>query len=471
MNKQTRRFYYLIFDVIASEAVWIAFFVFRKKVLEPEKFGIDIPVVIDFNFWAGVLFIPLLWLFLYALAGFYSTNIRRSRLFELSQSFLFTLLGSLILFFAVMLDDQVANYTYYYQSFSFYFILQFCATYVPRLWLTTRTYKAIQQGIIGFNTLIVGSGPKALELTEELEHELVKNGNRLVGFCTVNGHTETALSLKLALLGKSGEISRIISENKIEEVIIATEKEDDISVQKVVDSLAEHEVIVKAIPDLSDILAGSVKMTSIFGTPLVEISPVVMPEWQQTLKRLFDIGISVIALILLAPLFLVLAILIKSQDKGPVFYRQERIGLRGKPFFIIKFRSMYMNAESMGPALSSKNDPRITPIGRFIRKYRFDEFPQFINVLKGEMSLVGPRPERRFFIDQIVVKAPHYKLLHKVRPGITSWGMVKYGYAENVDQMIKRMRYDILYLENMSLILDLRILIYTVLTVIRGRGL
>jgi exopolysaccharide biosynthesis polyprenyl glycosylphosphotransferase len=212
-------------------------------------------------------------------------------------------------------------------------------------------------------------------------------------------------------------------------------------------------------------------MTSIFGTPLVEISPVVMPEWQQTLKRLIDIGISVIALTVLAPLFLVLAILIKSRDKGPVFYRQERIGLRGKPFFIIKFRSMYVDAESTGPALSSKNDPRITPIGRFMRKYRFDEFPQFINVLKGQMSLVGPRPERRFFIEQIVEKAPHYKLLHKIRPGITSWGMVKYGYAENVDQMIKRMRYDILYLENMSLILDLRILIYTVLTVIRGRGL
>jgi exopolysaccharide biosynthesis polyprenyl glycosylphosphotransferase len=252
--------------------------------------------------------------------------------------------------------------------------------------------------------------------------------------------------------------------------MIATETEDNVSVQKVIDSLAEHELTVKAIPDLSDILSGSVKMTSIFGTPLIEISPVVMPEWQQTLKRLFDIGVSLIALLILSPLFLVLAMLIKWQDKGPVFYKQERVGLRGKKFNIIKFRSMFMNAESMGPALSSKNDPRITPVGRILRKYRLDEFPQFINVLEGEMSLVGPRPERQFFIEQIVLKAPHYKLLHRVRPGITSWGMVKYGYAENVDEMVKRLKYDILYIENMSLALDFRIILYTIVIMLQGRG-
>jgi len=470
MNKLTRRLTYSLFDFIASEAVWVAFYVFRKKFLEPEKFGRDVPIEFDNNFYWGIALIPVIWLVIYAVAGFYNDVLRRSRLRELMQSLLYTLIGSLILFFALMLDDEVADYTYYYKSFGFYFLLQFFCTYIPRVLLTTQTNHAIQKGRIGFNTLIVGDGPKALELTEDLGREQVKNGNRIIGFCTLNGHRTGPLDQKFRYLGPSDDVNAIIEREQIEEVIIATESADDKLVQKVIDRLNEHEVIIKAIPDLHDILSGSIRMTAIFGTPLIEISPVVMPAWQQTVKRLIDITASVVALALLSPFFVVIALLIKMKDKGPVFYRQERIGLRGKPFFIIKFRTMYVNAEAMGPALSSKNDPRITPVGRFLRKYRFDEFPQFLNVLVGEMSLVGPRPERQFFITQIVEKAPHYKLLHKIRPGITSWGMVKYGYAENVDEMIRRMRYDILYIENMSLILDLKILIYTVLTVVRGRG-
>lgn len=471
MNSFKRRLSYLLSDFIVSELVWVVFYIFRKKILEPQKFGAEVPVEFTLNFYLGMLLIPFVWMFLFSMAGFYQDVFRRSRLKELTQSLLFTLIGALILFFALMLDDEVADYTFYYKSFGFYFLIQFLGTYIPRLLITSQTNKAIQKGIIGFNTLIVGNGKKALELTEELEKEQVKNGNRLVGFCIINGKEKGTLNAHYPFLGKAEHIHQIISEHQIEEVIIATESSDDALVQKIIDRLNEQEVLVKAIPDLHDILSGSIRMTAIFGTPLIVISPVVMPVWQQSIKRLMDITASLIALLLLAPLFLILAFLIKFKDNGPVFYRQERIGLRGKPFFILKFRTMKMNAEAAGPALSSKNDPRITPVGRFLRKYRFDELPQFINVVKGEMSLVGPRPERQFFIDQIVQKAPHYRLLHKVRPGITSWGMVKYGYAENVDQMVKRMRYDILYIENMSLILDIKILIYTVITVVKGRGL
>lgn len=470
MNKTLRRLSYAVFDFLASELVWMAFYVFRKKFLEPQKFGTEIPLEFDANFYWGMVLIPVVWLSLYAMAGFYNDVFRRSRLRELVQSLLYTLIGSLLLFFVLMLDDAVADYTYYYQSFGFYFLFQFLCTYVPRALLTTQTSRAIQKGKIGFNTLIVGNGPKALDLAEDLGREKVKNGNRIVGFCTLNGDRAGLLNERLPYLGPSDDISQIIHERQIEEVIIATESDDDKLVQKVIDRLGEHEVLIKAIPDLHDILSGSIRMTAIFGTPLIIISPVVMPPWQQTLKRGIDLAVSVFALTLLAPFFGLIALLIKRSDKGPVFYRQERIGLRGQPFYIIKFRTMYLNAEAKGPALSSKNDPRITPVGRFLRKYRFDEFPQFINVLKGDMSLVGPRPERQFFIEQIVEKAPHYRLLHKIRPGITSWGMVKYGYAENVDEMIRRMRYDILYIENMSLVLDMKILIYTVLTVVGGRG-
>jgi lipopolysaccharide/colanic/teichoic acid biosynthesis glycosyltransferase len=195
-----------------------------------------------------------------------------------------------------------------------------------------------------------------------------------------------------------------------------------------------------------------------------------MPVWQQSIKRVMDIAVSLIVLIGFSPIYLITGILVKMSSPGPIFYSHDRVGLHGKTFKMHKFRSMFVNSEQNGPQLSSKNDPRITPFGRFMRKVRLDEIPQFYNVLKGDMALVGYRPERQFFIEQITKTAPHYRLLFKVKPGITSWGQVKYGYAENVEQMVNRLKYDILYLENMSLSVDLKILIYTVLIIVQGRG-
>jgi exopolysaccharide biosynthesis polyprenyl glycosylphosphotransferase len=219
-----------------------------------------------------------------------------------------------------------------------------------------------------------------------------------------------------------------------------------------------------------DILTGRVRMSSILGTPLISVSHNLMPAWQENMKSLLDIFIASLALLITLPLCLFLIAGIKLTSKGPVFYSHERIGRYGKPFYIYKFRSMYKNAEKDGPELSSKTDERITPFGRFMRKSRLDEIPNFINVLIGDMSLVGPRPERQHFINQIVEIAPHYKHLLKVKPGITSWGQVKYGYAENVEQMIQRLKYDLIYLDNMSLYVDFKIIIYTILTIIKRKG-
>ena len=171
------------------------------------------------------------------------------------------------------------------------------------------------------------------------------------------------------------------------------------------------------------------------------------------------------------PLSLTLIVAIKTTSEGPVIYSQERIGKFGKPFRIFKFRSMFKNAEAQGPQLATKNDTRITKIGRFMRRLRLDEIPNFMNVLKGDMSLVGPRPERKFYINQIVKKAPEYKRLLQVKPGVTSLGQVKYGYAENIDEMIRRMRYDLLYIENMSLYVDFQILIRTIIIILKGSGI
>ena len=221
---------------------------------------------------------------------------------------------------------------------------------------------------------------------------------------------------------------------------------------------------------MQDFLLGTVKVQSIFHTPLIQISPDLMPPWQQSVKRAMDIVLSIIAMIILSPVYLFTAIAVKFSSKGPIIYSQERVGHFGKPFRMHKFRSMYSDAEKGTPMLSSSSDSRITRVGKFIRKVRLDEIPQFYSVLIGDMSLVGPRPERQFFIDQIVQRAPHYMLLQKVKPGITSWGQVKFGYAENVDEMIVRLKYDILYIENMSIAMDIKIMIYTVLIVLMGRG-
>ncbi len=196
-----------------------------------------------------------------------------------------------------------------------------------------------------------------------------------------------------------------------------------------------------------------------------------IPDSTINLKRLSDIVFSGLALIVLSPVYAAISLMVKLDSPGPVFYRQERIGLHKRPFKIIKFRTMVDGAESDGPALSHKNDTRITRIGAFLRKYRLDEIPQFWNVLKGEMSLVGPRPEREYFIDRIVERVPYYSLIHQVRPGVTSLGMVKYGYASNVDEMIERLAYDLIYIENVSLGVDLKILFHTVSTIAGGKGL
>ena len=467
-RKQVTR--YILSDFVAAGLSWTIFFIFRKVYIESKTYGYPIPIEFDSSFFLGLAILPLSWILVYYATGYYKDVYRKSRLSELGQTISTTFIGVLAIFFALILDDTIHVYTNYYLSFSVLFGLHFILTYIPRLTFTTTSAHKIHKRIIGFPTLLVGSDKKALELYKEMEGQPKSTGNKFIGFINVREYETYLMADHIPHLGNLSKIDRILKDHKVNEIVIAIESHEHELLNKIINKIQFGGLVIKVIPDMYDILTGMVKMSTIIGTPLIQISHDLMSTWEESLKRIIDVILSILALIVLLPLMIFLAIAVKLSSPGPIFYSHERIGRYGKPFTIFKFRSMVQNAESNGPALSSTLDPRITRFGLFMRKLRFDELPQFFNVLIGDMSLVGPRPERQYFIDQIVKKAPHFHHLQKVRPGITSWGQVKFGYASNVEEMIKRLRYDILYIENMSLLVDFKIMIYTIKTVLQASG-
>lgn len=470
MNKKVQTAKFVIADLLSAALAWSIFFLLRKSA-ELQSMNDTLQIVLsDTKFYFGIVFIPAFWLFLYAISGSYHTIYRKARMRELGQTLLISIIGVIIIFFALLLDDVIQTYKNYYNLFITLFLLHFLITVTFRLILTSRNLYKLKHRQIGFNTIIVGSNGNAISIYNEIESQPKAAFNKFVGFVHAVEYPSYKLEKFIPNLGHFSNLRHLITEMSIEEVIIATERSEHNTIEQIISEIEASDVLIKVIPDMQDFLLGTVKTTSIYQTPLIQVSFDFMPPWQFNLKRFLDVILSVVAMIILSPVYLACSIGVKMTSKGPVFYFQERIGINGKVFMIPKFRSMHMGAENGTPMLSSKEDSRVTSFGRFMRKTRLDEIPQFFSVLKGDMSLVGPRPERQYFIDQIAKRAPHYRLLLKVKPGITSWGQVKYGYAENVDQMIERLKYDILYLENMSLAMDIKIMAYTMLTVLRGSG-
>ncbi len=470
MNKRQQVARYLIFDFLAAAISWTLFFIYRKQVIEPIKFGYDIPMEFTSRYFMGLLFIPAAWLLLYYISGYYSNIYRRSRLLDLWKTTVSSIFGVTVIFFTLLLDDTVYSYKNYYQLYLTLLLLHFSFTYLFRLILTTRTIKKIHHRKIGFNTLIIGNNEQAIRIYREMTTQPRPAGNIFVGYIEINGNGKSSLEAHLPQLGILTDLEEVLSQYHIEEVVIAIETSQHELLSQILTIVENRDITIWGIPDLFSLLAGMVKINTIYSSPLIKISNGLMPAWQENIKRLFDIAASAFAMLILSPVYLSLAIAIKLTSEGPIIYRQVRIGKFGKPFTIYKYRSMLADSEKNGPALSSKNDARITPLGKFIRKTHLDEIPQFWNVLRGDMALVGPRPERQYYIEQIVQRAPHYTHLHKLRPGITSWGQVKYGYASNVEEMLERLPYDMIYLKNISLYIDFKILIYTLINVFHGKG-
>ena len=419
--RRKQQIWYILADLISSELVWLCFLAFRWMVYDGRVESLKDVLVPAFNFWPPLIVYPIVCMGIYYLSGYYLRPFQKPLWREFLRTIVSAAVIALLFFFIIIIDDPTENYRHYLVSLSVLFSLQFVLSYIPRL---TITLLSRRRGVLRTKTIHSMEEAKMLVAGEQDE----------VIIDLPNGFTDRDLYQLIArLYPLSCEISMI--------------------------------------PRVYDMLTGAARIGQLDRPSLIRITDYHMTDAELCIKRAFDIVASALGLILLSPLFALIALQVKLSSRGPVFYSQERIGLYGLPFHIYKFRTMVTDAEEAGlPQLTHDNDPRITKIGHWLRKYRLDELPQLWNILRGDMSIVGPRPERPFFIEQIMKEAPYYCLLYKVRPGLTSWGPIRVGYTDTMEKMIERLNCDIVYVENMSLLLDLKILFFTTGVIIKGKG-
>jgi len=466
MNKNRLIQKYILYDMLASLLVWIAFVIFRKTVNDVQIFDSARIFIPHYDYFTSLIFFPFCCVFVHYLTGFYLNPLKKSRINVILSTISSSAIIALSVFFLLKLGDVAVSYEYFYFSLLVLFGLLFCFTYLFRNIIFSQIQYNYKTKKWTNNTLIIGTGNNAKKIADDIERHA--HHNTLVGFVATNKKIGVPPEM---ILGTMTQISYIIEKYDIQETIVVLDDDaDEQMLFKIINLLYRFNIDIQFTPRLYEILIGSAKITHMGIIPLVSITNPSMTDCEISMKRFVDIVVSLVSLLFLSPFLLYFMFQIKRNSKGPVFYRQERIGRYGRPFDILKFRTMYLGSENGTPKLSSPNDDRITQIGRILRKYRIDEIPQFWNILKGDMSLVGPRPERRYYINRIIEDAPYYCLLYKIRPGLTSWGPIKIGYSDTIEKMTERLNYDIIYMENMSLLTDLKILMYTIEIIFKGKG-
>jgi len=464
LSKKSEKIIVLLTDFIAINLAWVVLFYIR---VESGWFQL----VVMPEFYIPMFVIYFYWLVIFTIVGMYRTWFASSRFDELSTLFKATFVGVFILFVVIFVDD----YLHKVESssriiiFIYWGLLLF---FVGSIRLIIRGFqrRLLIKGIGRRCAVIVGYNPKSKEVYDQVS-EHIALGIDIKAFAAVKTENVGKFYKGAEVLGTVEDIVDIVDRTDSKEVIIALEKEDHELLIKVISKLEYKSIGLKIVPDLYEILSGQARTSQIYGMPLIDIMPELMPEWEKRLKRLMDIFVSVVILVVSFPVIFITMIAVKLDSKGPIFFKQYRSGMNSKKFRMIKFRSMFENAEQYtGPVWSSKDDPRVTRVGKLIRKLRIDEIPQMWNVLKGEMSIVGPRPERPFFVEKLSEEIPYYKRRLKVRPGITGWAQVKHKYDESVDDVKIKLRYDLFYIENMSLRMDMKIIIRTIFVVLFGQG-
>ncbi len=422
------------------------------------------------DFWGPVVLLTFFFMFLFWFWGLYKFTYLSSRLDEVIAVLKATTLAVFVLFFAIFFDDATSGRIPHLRMFIiFYWCVIILFVSVTRVGLRTLQKQLLSRGIGLRKVIIVGCGERARSVYD-LAKKYKSLGYEPVGFVGV-AQSGAPGDLPAPLLSRVSDLNATIEENKASEVIVALEENEKDNLYSIISSINGADASIKIVPDLYDSVAGQARTSQLYGFPLIDVVPQLMQQWQVVTKRLIDISVAGACLVAGLPLWLVLAVAVKIDSKGSVIYRQERVGKDLKSFTLLKFRSMFTDAEKhTGPVWASKNDPRVTTVGRFLRKTHLDETPQFLNVLKGEMSLVGPRPERPYFVEKLSKEIPLYKRRYKVKPGLTGLARVKYKYDESIEDVKIDLQYDLYYIENMSLRLDIQILFWTIFHVLLGKG-